>query len=178
MAAGGSARHAGGTVGRPTIICAVEDSAESTAAARMAAVFAGLLQAEVVLLHSTEAPIAPGASVVPNAHAQLVEAAIEHAEQLLDRVARASGLEEAERAVALDHPADAIVEAAHELGAALVIVGSHGFGALRSLVSGSVSNDVASRAPCPVLVVPPAAVETSGDADGPLSAPAGRLLVR
>ncbi len=48
-------------------------------------------------------------------------------------------------------PADAIVEHARVVTADLVITGSRGLG-YRSLVLGSVANDVIDRAPCPVLV--------------------------
>ena len=41
-------------------------------------------------------------------------------------------------------------------GASLVVVGSRGLGGFKGLVLGSVSHQVAHRAPCPVVVVPPA----------------------
>ena len=50
-------------------------------------------------------------------------------------------------------PAGIIVEQACDLRADLVIVGSRGFGPLRSMVVGSVSAEVVDRGPCPVLVV-------------------------
>ena len=52
-----------------------------------------------------------------------------------------------------DRPAHALVEAA--AGARLLVVGSHGRGALGRLAFGSVSNAVAHRSPCPVAVVRP-----------------------
>ena len=53
------------------------------------------------------------------------------------------------------HPADAIVEAAAAGGCSLLVVGSHGRTGLRAL--GSVSERVAHRAPCSVLVARPPA---------------------
>jgi nucleotide-binding universal stress UspA family protein len=50
-------------------------------------------------------------------------------------------------------PADAIVEAAEQIAADLVVVGRKSHGARRSEL-GSVSAAVARRAPCEVLVVP------------------------
>jgi nucleotide-binding universal stress UspA family protein len=50
------------------------------------------------------------------------------------------------------HPADRLVALAGERGAALLVVGNHG---PRSSLLGSISADVARRAPCPVVVVPP-----------------------
>jgi nucleotide-binding universal stress UspA family protein len=48
---------------------------------------------------------------------------------------------------------DEICEAAREANASFVVVGAHGWGALKRLVAGSVSTGVLHRAPCPVLVV-------------------------
>lgn len=50
------------------------------------------------------------------------------------------------------HPADQLVAAAEDEQASLLVVGSHG---PRSSLLGSISADVARRAPCPVVVVPP-----------------------
>jgi nucleotide-binding universal stress UspA family protein len=49
------------------------------------------------------------------------------------------------------HPAPVLIEAAH--GAELLVVGSRGHGAFLGLALGSVSEYVASHAPCPVVVV-------------------------
>lgn len=51
-------------------------------------------------------------------------------------------------------PADEILSAATEHGADLVVMGSHGHGALYHLFAGSVVTGVLKRTPCPVLVVP------------------------
>ena len=47
-----------------------------------------------------------------------------------------------------------ICRIAVERGAQLVVVGSHGWGAARRLLSGSVSTGLVHSAHCPVLVVP------------------------
>ncbi len=47
-----------------------------------------------------------------------------------------------------------IVEEARRLHAAMIVIGSHGHGALYDLLLGSVSEGVVRAAPCPVLVVP------------------------
>ncbi len=46
-----------------------------------------------------------------------------------------------------------IVWVAEQIAADVVVVGSHGRGALKRLVSGSVSEHVVHHSPCPVLVV-------------------------
>lgn len=50
-------------------------------------------------------------------------------------------------------PARAIVAAAHELPADLIVVGTRGRGRLSHLLLGSVAEHVIRAAPCPVLVV-------------------------
>lgn len=51
------------------------------------------------------------------------------------------------------HPASMIVDEAKRWGADLVVVGSHGYGAVRRLLLGSVSHTVALHAPCSVEIV-------------------------
>lgn len=57
-----------------------------------------------------------------------------------------------ERVVTRGRAASVIVDAAREGGVDLVVTGSRGHGALRSMLLGSVANEVAGEAPCPVLV--------------------------
>ena len=54
--------------------------------------------------------------------------------------------------IANDLPARALLAAAE--GAWMVVVGSRGFGGFKGLLLGSVSQQVAHHAPCPVLIVP------------------------
>ncbi|MFM8683666.1 MAG: universal stress protein [Chthoniobacterales bacterium] len=57
-------------------------------------------------------------------------------------------------AVKFGLPADEIISSAKDLGAGLVVMGSHGHGALYHLFTGSVVTSVLRRIDCPVLVVP------------------------
>ncbi len=49
-------------------------------------------------------------------------------------------------------PVEEICAAAGESGAILIVLGAHGWGPLKRLLLGSVSNGVLHAAPCPVLV--------------------------
>jgi nucleotide-binding universal stress UspA family protein len=51
------------------------------------------------------------------------------------------------------HPADKIVQTAEEEGFDIIVVGSRGLSGVEELVLGSVSDRVADRATCPVLIV-------------------------
>jgi nucleotide-binding universal stress UspA family protein len=66
---------------------------------------------------------------------------------------RARGLDAA--ALQVQGPtADTIVSEAERLGADVIILGSHGHGALHRALLGSVSEGVLRSAACPVLIVP------------------------
>ncbi|WP_086669376.1 universal stress protein [Lentzea kentuckyensis] len=71
-------------------------------------------------------------------------------EQLAPHVARHPEVHVAQE-VAFEAPARALLQAAD--GAALVAVGSHGRGAVKRAILGSVSHAVLHHAPCPVAVV-------------------------
>lgn len=62
------------------------------------------------------------------------------------------------------NPGEAIVEASHAEGADLIVVGSHGRGAVGRFLIGSVSDHVVRHADCPVMVVrgPAKPVATTG----------------
>ena len=52
-----------------------------------------------------------------------------------------------------DHPADEIVQYAKAAGIDLIVMGTHGRGAMAHLLVGSVAETVVRTAPCPVLTV-------------------------
>ena len=65
-------------------------------------------------------------------------------------------------------PADAILAYAEEIGADLLVMGTHGRTGIDRLSLGSTVESVLRRAPCPVLTVSPRA---AGAAVGPVLAP-------
>ena len=59
-------------------------------------------------------------------------------------------------------PGPEICELAGQLGAELVIIGSHGRGGLEKLILGSVAYDVVRNAPCSVMLIRPERRDASG----------------
>jgi nucleotide-binding universal stress UspA family protein len=71
-----------------------------------------------------------------------------------DARSRAQGVD-ADFVARVGEPDDALVEVADELGADLLVVGTREPGFLDRVLAGSVSNDLARRAHCDVLIVHP-----------------------
>jgi len=69
--------------------------------------------------------------------------------------------------VRYEYPAREIAQLASDLGANLVVVGSHGRRGFDHFLMGSVSEGVIRLAPCPVLVVRPQVSATEGPAIAP-----------
>lgn len=143
----------------PVIAC-VEDSEVTASVIGVARKLADALGLELVLLNVAPRTEAPGVSVVPGGQQRLHEEELRDAEALLDRIASDAGLDSGvRRRVATGSAADCIVEACVDESAELVVLGSHGRGGLKRALLGSVSTNVASRAPCPCVVVSPDAAE-------------------
>jgi nucleotide-binding universal stress UspA family protein len=90
-----------------------------------------------------------------NIVAELTEAEHKRVSELLGSIARTA---EAEGVSCTTVIADGLVveeicQEASDIGAQLIVVGSHGWGAARRLFSGSVSTGLVHSAPCPVLVL-------------------------
>jgi nucleotide-binding universal stress UspA family protein len=152
-----------------TILCGVDGSEESREAVEVAARLADRLDDRLVIAyvgHPVHAPNsifapsgAPGPGPVGTADLELE---VRAGEELLDRVTREAGLEDAERRVLIGIPAERLVDLADDEAADLIVVGSRGRGAFRSAFLGSVSNSLVGIARCPVLVVPRGAAGTIG----------------
>jgi nucleotide-binding universal stress UspA family protein len=78
------------------------------------------------------------------------EDALAQAHTLLDPLAS-----QVEQQIRPGIPADEIISAARELGVDLIVMGNRGWGEVRSVLLGSVSERVLHLAHCPVLIVRP-----------------------
>jgi nucleotide-binding universal stress UspA family protein len=54
-----------------------------------------------------------------------------------------------------DRPAEEIVRVAAEEGSDMIVLATHGYGAIKRFLIGSVASGVTRGAPCPVLLIPP-----------------------
>jgi nucleotide-binding universal stress UspA family protein len=144
------------------VICAIDDSEAAPAVLRVAHELAQALVTRLVVVHVAPPTEAPGVSAAAAGQERLRKAEEADAREFLERIAADEGIGGgAELRPAIGPPAKRIIETCLEQDAALVVLGSHGRGDLKSAVLGSVSHAVASGAPCPVVVVPRAAAGRS-----------------
>jgi nucleotide-binding universal stress UspA family protein len=102
------------------------------------------------------APVGSTIGVASGLAKEFDEASVGLARKTADegvRHATAAGFEDPKAAIVHGKPRDAIVEAAEEHAARVIVMGSRGLGGAESAVFGSVSTAVLHRAAVPVLVV-------------------------
>lgn len=120
---------------------------------------ASKLSASVVLLHVYMPPIVympEGVWTLPDAMID-VRNDLEQALNKLAVQARELGVRQVDTAVIEGDPAHQVVKHAEKERCDLIVMGTHGRGALKHLVLGSVAEKVVRRASCPVLTVGPRA---------------------
>lgn len=139
------------------IVCAVDESDAIDDVVRVAHALASALRGRLVLVHVAPPTEAPGVSAAPAGQERLREEELADARALLEGVAGRLDAGDAEQRAEVGSPADRIVAIADEEDAALVVIGSRGRGDVKSALLGSVSHGVASKATCPVVIVPPGA---------------------
>lgn len=135
------------------ILFAVDLSKESELVGQRAAALARDTGATLTLLHVVapvyHEPLYDGVLSLPlDLEAQLIEAAERSLRALAERI----GTPDAPRLVQVGTAKSAIVQAARDRAADLIVVGSHGVHGL-GLLLGSTANAVLHAAPCDVLAV-------------------------
>lgn len=134
------------------ILLATDLSPSAFGAERHALELARALGSELLIVSVIEAgPLAVGATRT-GGRVDQVRARRETAAQALVQRGRELGVR-VEFLVWEGEPGESIVEAAAAENADMVVIGSHGRGAVGSFFVGSVSAHVVRHAPCPVLVV-------------------------
>lgn len=149
-----------------SILCGIDGSADSQAALAFAERLASRLGTRLILAHVAELEHIPYAAAAPFggsagriAVAEEIDTKKKAAEQLIEEVADAAGLADAERRAAVGLPAERLADLADEEEAELIVVGSRGRGAFKAAFLGSVSNSLVGVARCPVVIVPAGATE-------------------
>jgi nucleotide-binding universal stress UspA family protein len=136
------------------IVCGIDDSRGARKAARVADNLARALGARLVLAHGT--PIAPSVMYgVPFDNDAFQREAMQDARRLLDDVASACSAEEISRLAEFGSPIEVLVRVIEDEHADLLVVGTRGRGAMRSVLLGSVAHEMLAVSPCPVVVVSP-----------------------
>lgn len=138
------------------ILVATDFSDHASIAFKYAQALAGAFDAEVILCHVVESPdlisqIPPTGEgyFPPNFQEQQKQAAQKECETILAD----SGLAKSRTLIVEGSPFFEIIRAAKQEDADLVIVGTHGRGAIAHALLGSVAEKVVRKAPCPVLTV-------------------------
>lgn len=142
------------------ILCPTDFSETSDRALDHAVALAHWYGASVTVLHVPAAalPAIPPGGELPYP----LGLAPELRQQLLDRLdelvqgARTAGLT-MQVALHEGEPAREVLRQADEIGAGLVVMGTHGRGGFERLVLGSMTEKVLKKASCPVLTIPPGA---------------------
>ncbi|GGO03258.1 universal stress protein [Microbispora rosea subsp. aerata] len=133
------------------IVVGVDDSPECEPALAYAFEQAGAYGHELRAVHAWQLPAHP---LAPEITYDVEEVREAHRRVAREKVARSRGRcpeVQVREEIVYGHPVDALVQASR--GASLLVVGSHGRGALGSAMLGSVSRGVLHHAECPVAVV-------------------------
>jgi nucleotide-binding universal stress UspA family protein len=138
-----------------TIVVGVDGSEGGSAALEFAAEEAALRQARLRIVSAWEVPVAAYGGFAPPVGAETLDAFRIRAQQVADDAAasvkKLQPSLDVEALEVMGQPADALLEQA--AGATLIVVGRRGLGGFKSLLLGSVSQQVVHYASCPVVVV-------------------------
>ena len=161
-----------------TVVCAVdfsETSQEAVAVARDIAEGAG---AHLHLVHVVLDPLQLPWSLETAAFdfAEMLRTWIQSAEQELSKLAASlpPALPPATQAVVVGRPPAEIVRYAEGHAADVIVMGTHGYSAVKRFLLGSVADQVVRQATCPVLVVPHRAVRHGASPSPPVTATSAR----
>jgi nucleotide-binding universal stress UspA family protein len=146
------------------VMLATDGSPTAEQAAESAIELARLLHTELTVVTVWNIPYPGGGfgAIVPM-NGDLAKLSEEQARRVnADAAARAEEAGVETRSLVLrGFPVEEICLAAKGVEPQLLVIGSHGWGVVRRALFGSVSTGVLHHAPCPVVVVPPAAGEES-----------------
>lgn len=135
------------------IIYASDGSEHSDRALDYARELAQATSARLVLMHVKEITVGRAAGYPVQIDEEEIERKIKR--QAKDSKDAGINATYEQRGATAGGAAHALADAANEIGAGLIVVGTRGQGPLSGLLLGSVTQRLLHVAPCPVLVVPP-----------------------
>lgn len=135
-----------------TLLMAVDLSDESAAVAARAKAMAAAYNASLHIIHVIEPLSFAYGGDIPMDFSGIQEEIHQQAKQQLERFAGDCGVTEDQQHIVLGRPEVEIHSMADEIGADLIVVGSHGRYGL-ALLMGSTANGVLHGASCDVLAV-------------------------
>jgi nucleotide-binding universal stress UspA family protein len=140
-----------GRTARPVVV-GIDGSADARRAMFLAADLANERGAELVIVHAVGlTDVVDGEHVIAERHhTEIAEQFGEWCEAV-----RSTGVDEWTPVLRQGNPVDTLLATARERDAALIVVGRQGSGQRPALLLGSTAHQVAERATCPVLIVPP-----------------------
>ncbi|MCU0772638.1 MAG: universal stress protein [Verrucomicrobia bacterium] len=146
----------GGRIRLQTLLVPVDFSACSVKAADYAVAFAQQFQAGIVLLHVVEPMVYPeNYMTIPAVSDDINGSLMKAAEDKLAAQRQRMGVGRLDVKVMtrLGRPYVEIAEVAKDLGADLIVLGTHGHTGWKHVLLGSTAERVVRHAPCPVLTV-------------------------
>ena len=142
------------------IVVGIDGSNAADAALQWAAAEATAHGCRLVAIHTWSVPVSAGSAFAPGIAfdpAELETAAKDVLSSALDRVlGNARTCLTVDEVVATGSASEALLH--HAKGARLLVVGTRGHGGFAILLLGSVSQQCAHHATCPLVIVPPSAV--------------------
>ncbi len=140
-----------------SIVCGVDETVGAHRAARIAADLADRLALRLVLVHVAPRPVIVAAPAAPYAPAPVSADTTEieaSSRELLETFAVGTRRGDVSLRTEFGDPVEQLLTVADQEAAELIAVGSRGRSRISAALLGSTSCAVASRASCPVLVVP------------------------
>ncbi len=140
-----------------TILVSIDFSDVSKRVVEEAVELARGVNGRLVVLHVVQPPVLTDSDFGTQLSAEYATLATESAEKQLAKLKqqlKADGLT-VEARNASGYPGQVIVDAADDVAADYIVLGSHGHGAFYDLIVGSTATRVLKQASCPVVIVPP-----------------------
>lgn len=139
------------------ILAPVDFSETSGHALKYASDLAARMGAELVVLHVYDVPTFtfPEGSYIPTADeaARIASAAQKALDEAVGSLESAKGSTPPEAILRKGAPAEEVLKAADEIGADMIVMGTHGRGFFSRALMGSIAQDVIRRSTMPVLTL-------------------------